>query len=49
MLRTDGETNHVFSDTTVDLLLIIKLLVGGRPGVDRKSLGVTDTIRAVSL
>lgn len=42
MLGTDRDTDQVFGNARVDLLLVCQLLVRGRPGVNRQSLGVAD-------
>jgi hypothetical protein len=42
VLETQGDTDQVGGDTSLDLLLVGELLVGGSPGVDDEGLGVTD-------
>lgn len=44
VLGTDRDADCVLGDTRVNTLLLRELLVRSGPGVDRESLGVTDTV-----
>lgn len=44
VLRTDGDTDEILGNTTVDTLFFAKLFVSCRPRVDGESLGVANAV-----
>lgn len=48
MLRADRDTDQVFCNTAVILLIVAQLFVSGGPRVDCEGLGVTDAVLGCS-